>query len=857
MKDHYEQCPDYCDGRCRRDDTECSLKLLLDEYDMVLECAFIGITITENRVFKRINSRFAEIFGYAPEELIGKNARIIHPSDDAYSTFGNLVTPVLESDKPYQSEWEYRRKDGSPIWCEIFGRRLGNSVYLWIMSDITERINNKFYLESQVQSRTKELDDKNKTLTDEIEHRKSVEESLHRQKERLHTLINATPDIICFKDAQGRWIEANSRLIQILGFKDKSEWYRKTDLEMVRTRDQKYYDMHMGCVKTDSEVYSKNGMTEVEEYFVHPDDGKLHTYDVLKIPLFHQDGTRKGLVILGRDITDRKEVHTALEKSEQRLHKILESVATGIIVIDSSTHRIVDVNPAGCRIIGRKKEEIIGKLCHNFICPSEEGMCPITDLKQSMDYSERTVLNASGRRIPVIKSAIEVEVNGHMLLIENFIDISEVKRAQEVIQLKDKILSALVEAVNHLLNVNNFKQGVQYALEVMGKAIDADRFYIYKTNIANFKILHNQIFQWSSVESECIVDHPDHQNIDFRALGLERWMSDLSYGRLVTGNISNLSGSEKKYLQDNGTKSIILVPILLDNEFWGFVGFDECDDPKEWSIIDISVLQTVASTLGITIKRLRTNYQTQQSEEKYRSLYEDALIGLYSNNFEDGSVIECNARYAEMLGYVSKEECIADSTALKCYYDIRDYEQIKMKLFEKGILQNNEVRFYKANSNEVIWIRFSARLKRRNGLVMEGIAIDVTAEREAEIRLKENEQKFKAVYNESFNGIILTDSTSFRCIDANKAALSMLQYSKEELRELSIRDLIIGEDFMTKVCDEVKDSSYYTITDVEFVSSNKVTKYGDIYATKITYDRHEAYCFIIQTPQKRDSLRKI
>ena len=100
MKDHYEQCPDYCDGRCRRDDTECSLKLLLDEYDMVLECAFIGIAITENRTFKRIISRFAEIFGYEPKDLIGQSARIIHRDNNSYTTFGQLITPVLEADKP-------------------------------------------------------------------------------------------------------------------------------------------------------------------------------------------------------------------------------------------------------------------------------------------------------------------------------------------------------------------------------------------------------------------------------------------------------------------------------------------------------------------------------------------------------------------------------------------------------------------------------------------------------------------------------------------------------------------------------------------------------------------------------------
>ena len=125
----------------------------------------------------------------------------------------------------------------------------------------------------------------------------------------------------------------------------------------------------------------------------------------------------------------------ALRESEARLQVIFDSVQTGIFIIDPETHRIVDANPVALETIGVGRDLAIGAECYKFICPAEKGACPVTDLGQTVDHSERTLLTASGEKRAVLKTVVSVVLNGRRHLLESFIDITDRKRAEQ--QLRD------------------------------------------------------------------------------------------------------------------------------------------------------------------------------------------------------------------------------------------------------------------------------------------------------------------------------------------------------------------------------------------------------------------------------------
>jgi len=134
-----------------------------------------------------------------------------------------------------------------------------------------------------------------------------------------------------------------------------------------------------------------------------------------------------------RDISERKRAEEALREKERHLSVILNAVQTALVIIDADTHTIVDVNPAAVQMVGLPKEQIVGRICHNFICPAERGQCPITDLGQDVDNSERFFLRADGTRVPCLKTVVPLVLKGKKYLLDCFVDISEQKRAEEAL----------------------------------------------------------------------------------------------------------------------------------------------------------------------------------------------------------------------------------------------------------------------------------------------------------------------------------------------------------------------------------------------------------------------------------------
>jgi PAS domain S-box-containing protein len=125
------------------------------------------------------------------------------------------------------------------------------------------------------------------------------------------------------------------------------------------------------------------------------------------------------------------------------LRTILNAVQTGILMINAENHRIVYANPAAFQIVGYPKEQVIGAVCHSFICPAEVGKCPITDLGQCVDNSERVVLDAHGERVPVLKTVVPTITEGRKYLIESFLDIRERKKSEQ--RLLSERLAAIAE----------------------------------------------------------------------------------------------------------------------------------------------------------------------------------------------------------------------------------------------------------------------------------------------------------------------------------------------------------------------------------------------------------------------------
>lgn len=113
------------------------------EYQAILANASIGIAFTRERRFFLCNPRFAEMFGWRPEELIGQPGEVVYPSRESYEALGAIAVPVLAAGRQLDVEWEVRRRDGGTFLCRMIAKAIDpqrtQQGTVWIVEDITDR----------------------------------------------------------------------------------------------------------------------------------------------------------------------------------------------------------------------------------------------------------------------------------------------------------------------------------------------------------------------------------------------------------------------------------------------------------------------------------------------------------------------------------------------------------------------------------------------------------------------------------------------------------------------------------------------------------------------------------------------
>jgi len=146
------------------------------------------------------------------------------------------------------------------------------------------------------------------------------------------------------------------------------------------------------------------------------------------------------------------------------------------------------------------------------------------------------------------------------------------------------------------------------------------------------------------------------------------------------------------------------------------------------------------------IERKRAEQALQETEDKYRSIYDNAQVALFRTRLSDGKVLECNERLAEMFAYKDREECIAKFVTKEHYLDPGTRERMLAEIQETGEVTNFEARL-SCNDGSTIWVRYSARIYPERGYI-EGVAADITEEKSAAEALKKAKSDLEAANRE-------------------------------------------------------------------------------------------------------------
>ncbi len=225
------------------------------------------------------------------------------------------------------------------------------------------------------------------------------------------------------------------------------------------------------------------------------------------------------------------------------------------------------------------------------------------------------------------------------------------------------------------------------------------------------------------------------------------------------------------------------------------------------------LIEMIAGRLGKLIEQKTTEEAIRKSEEKYRSIFENAVEGIFQTTPE-GTFLTVNPSCVKMFGYSSPEEFTSGTIDVgkHIYANPGDRVRFKELMDERGLVQMFEFPALKKDGTR-IWVCLNARaVKDAMGTILyyEGTIEDITSLKEAEQEARENEERYHRLFDLVSDAIFLIDNETGRIIEANDAALSLYGYSKEELLEKKNTDLLAeSEQVIEPVQKEPTVVHYY------------------------------------------------
>ena len=294
---------------------------------------------------------------------------------------------------------------------------------------------------------------------------------------------------------------------------------------------------------------------------------------------------------LGQTLKSRKIVKDLLD-NRQYILQILDNIKAGLLVYDSDL-RILIVNPAAEILLGKPANLILGTSVedqfdskyHISLLAIIKSGCENHSLPGDLSVvSSNKILDL---HISHLKDYPQSIWQGGLVLIH---DVTQLEKLHGYLESAARVASLLLKRENILNQTEN-------VLEIMGRAAGASRSYWYKNGWTDGNIWMSLKAEWCA---EGIRSHAANINVQriYYDEGFSRWYQYLSTGRLISGAIDEFPEHERLFLHTLEIRSILIIPLLLNNRFEGFIGFDNCRTDTPWQDPEVNLLRLTTDSLA-------------------------------------------------------------------------------------------------------------------------------------------------------------------------------------------------------------------------------------------------------------------
>jgi PAS domain S-box-containing protein len=345
--------------------------------------------------------------------------------------------------------------------------------------------------------------------------------------------------------------------------------------------------------------------------------------DLRKSRLYDDRRREIGQLILLRDITLTMKAEAEQAAQRNFFLQVMNATANGICVTDESG-LLEYVNPALARMVGCAPEDLIGKATDMVVDPGDYDLLIQKNIQINQGKSqsfEVQLKSIDGKRTPVLINA-DPRYDGSRIkgAFSAITDLTERKRFENSLAYREVFERQLTQLSTQFVNipVTEINTAFDHALESIGQFCRVDRTYIFQ--FSRYATTMSNTHEWCAYGISPEIG--DLQNVACDLLPM--WMASLK--RLeniyipMVAKLPQAWQAEREILEQQGIQSLVVVPMAIERNLIGFVGFDSVRNMREWKEEEILLLRMLGDLFASALQRkeveeelIQTNHQLEQS----------------------------------------------------------------------------------------------------------------------------------------------------------------------------------------------------------------------------------------------------
>ncbi len=553
------------------------------QLNLILDNIQIGLLLENSeRKIVLVNETFTKLFGIplSPQQMLGFDCAA--SAGDTSKMFEQEQEFLDEIDRSLENKTKvekvllklkdgrYFRRDYIPLWKDDI-----YDGHLWVYIDVTK---------------------------DEL-----AQIKIKEQEEFYEEILNEIPADIAAFDKDHRYLFVNP-----YGIKNKEirEWIiGKTDYDYCAYRNKPVSIADERRKHFQAAFDSKIVHTWNEE--VITPDGNKEYHMRMMYPVLNAQNEVTMVIGYGLNITQSKKNEMALIEANRNLtlSQFIIDNSYDAMQVSQEDGRMFYLNSEAIKRLGIEAKRVNEYFVQDFEQLFNDELVwekHVSELKknESIIVEGENINVKTGFSFPVEVTVKYLKVGDTGYIIASSRDITMRRNFEQALLRKQGMLNAIALATNELLSNPNFYNAIYKSLPWIGQAVEVDRTYIFENSFdpEQLDFLTSQRFEWTGNDTPAQIDNPELQNVPINIFG--NILDTLYKKEPFKAIVSEIKSKEvRELLQAQDIRSILIIPIMHKDFFWGFVGYDDCKNDRNWSEDEVALLQSFANSISNAIER--------------------------------------------------------------------------------------------------------------------------------------------------------------------------------------------------------------------------------------------------------------